>query len=126
MGTKDFSYEDPEVNITREHCPGEVGGAATTVYGKFHAYAASLLKAAHFRVTTAGTSTDHKFDIYIGTTSVGSAALGTSTAGATSTVLLGSDVASLQAVEVKSGADVVGLAVVSYEYEYQKGAAVTA
>lgn len=126
MGTKNESYDSPNYTIVRDHCAGEVGGAATTVYGKFHAFAATRLKAVHVRVTTAGTATDHKLDVYIGTASVASQVLSTNTAGSTYSVLVGSDVASLQAVEVKSGADAVGKAVVSYEYEYKPGAEMTA
>lgn len=126
MPTKVDDYTDPNYNITRDHCAGEVGGAATTVYGKFHTFAASRLKAVHARVTVAGTATTHALAVYVGTASVGSIALSTSTAGVTSTLELNQPVASLQAVEVKTGADAAGKAVVSYEYEYQSGAAVTA
>lgn len=126
MGTKQKQYTDPDYNISRDHCPGEVGGAATTAYGKFHAFAATKLKAVHARVTTAGTATTHKLDVYIGTTSVGTIPLSTNTAGYTASALIGSNVDSLQGVEVKTGADAAGKAVVSYEYEYQQGASVTA
>lgn len=111
------SYDAPNVTVRREHCVGEVGGGATTVYGKFHHFQKMRLNAVHVRVTTAGTATAHKFDVYIGTASVASAALSTSTAGVTTSVAVGSTVTSLEAVEVKSGADATGLAVVSYEYE---------
>lgn len=126
MGTKNESYDSPNYLINREHCAGEAGGAATTVYGKFHAFAATRLKAVHFRVTTAGTATTHKFDVYIGTASVASQALSTNTAGSTYSLAIGSNVSSLEAVEVKSGADAAGKAVVSYEYEYQPMADMTA
>ena len=112
-----MAYDDANANVRREHCAGEAGGGATTVYGKFHHFQKMKLSAVHFRVTTAGTATTHKFDVYIGTDSVGSAALSTSTAGATSSVSIGSAVTALQAVEVKSGADATGKAVVSYEFE---------
>lgn len=126
MSTKTLFYTDPNFIINREHCAGEVGGAATTVYGKFHSFAATRLKAVHARVTVAGTATTHKFDVYIGTDSVGSIALSTSTAGATGSVTIDQDVDSLQAIEVKTGADAAGKAVVSYEYAYQGDATVTA
>jgi len=124
MAEQEF-YTSPDYNINREHCVGEVGGAATTVYGKFHSFAATKLKAVHARVTTAGTATTHALNVYIGTTSVGAIALSTSTAGSVASLALGSDVASLEAVEVKTGADADGKAVVSYEYEYQKAALIT-
>lgn len=126
MGSKNESYDSPNYTIVRDHCVGEVGGAANTVYGKFHAFAATRLKAVHIRVTTAGTATDHKLDVYIGTASVATQALSTNTAGSTYSIAVGSNVSSLQAVEVKTGADAAGKAVVSYEYEYQTGAEMTA
>jgi Flp pilus assembly protein TadG len=126
MATKELFYTQTDATITRDHCAGEVGGAATTAYGKFHSFAATRLKAVHVRVTTAGTATTHKLDVYIGTASVATVALSTSTAGVTATIPVGLPVASLEAVEVKSGADAAGKAVVTYEYEYQNGAAVTA
>lgn len=124
MGEK-FGYTDPNLTLNREHCVGEAGGGATTVYGKFHAFAATRLKAVHARVTTAGTATTHKFDVFIGTGSVASLALSTSTAGSVLSVAVGSNVSSLQAVEFKSGADADGKAVISFEYEYQPDAETT-
>jgi hypothetical protein len=126
MATKVDEYNDPNFNITRDHCAGEVGGGATTAYGKFHAFAATRLKAIHARVTTAGTATTHALNAYIGTASVGAIALSTSIAGVTATLLLDLPVASLEAVEVKTGADAAGKAVVTYEYEYQSMTPVTA
>lgn len=125
MASEIFGYTDPNVTLNREHCAGEAGGAATTVYGKFHQFAAIKLKAVHARVTVAGTATTHKLDVYIGTASVASLALSTSAAGVTASVLVGSNVASLEAIEVKTGADADGKAVVSYEYEYQPTAVAT-
>ncbi len=126
MATKSMSYDHPTYTSNREHCVGEVGGAATTVYGKYHQYTGFKLKAVHIRVTTAGTATTHTLDIFRGTTSIASATLTTNTAGYTTSVLVGSNYTSLQALEVKTGADATGKAVVSYEYEHTPGANVTA
>lgn len=126
MATKSMRYDHPTYISNREHCVGEVGGAATTVYGKYHQYTGFKLKAVHFRVTTAGTAAGHKLDVFQGTTSIASAALGTNTAGYTTSVLVGSNYTSLQALEVKTGTDATGKAVVSYEYEHTPGATVTA
>jgi hypothetical protein len=112
-----MAYDDANANVRREHCVGEVGGAATTVYGKFHHFQKMKLNAVHFRITGTATDTDHKVDVYIGTTSVASAALARQAIGVTSSVTIGSNVTALQAVEVKTGADTVGKAVVSYEFE---------
>lgn len=115
MTAKSHVYDHPQYLVNQEHCVGEVGGGATTVYGKFHNYTAFKLEAVHARVTTAGTATAHVFDVYKGTTSIASFALSTSAAGVTSSIAIGSDFTSLEALEVKSGADVVGKAVISYE-----------
>ncbi len=126
MATKSMSYDHPTYTSNREHCVGEVGGAATTVYGKYHQYTGFKLKAVHVRVTTAGTAGTHKLDIYQGTASIASVTLTTNVAGYTTSVAVGSNYTSLQALEVKTGADATGKAVVSYEYEHTPGALVTA
>lgn len=125
MATSDDFYTSPDYQINREACVGEIGGAASTVYGKFHAFAKIKLKAVHVRVTVAGTSATHAINVYIGTASVASTTLGTSTAGVTATIAVGSNVNSLQAVELKTGDDAAGKVVASYEYEYQQGASMT-
>lgn len=125
MATKIDDYCDPNYNITRDHC-SIAGGAATTAYAKFISFAATRLKAIHAKVVTAGTATTHALNAYIGTASVGAIALSTSTAGVTATLLLDEPVPSLETVEVRTGADATGVAIVTYEYEYQNGAAVTA
>lgn len=112
-----MAYDSPNGVVRREHCIGEAGGAATTVYGKFHSFQKMKLNAVHFRVTTAGTATTHKMDIYQGTTSIATAALSTSAAGVTTSVSVGSNYTALQALEVKTGDDADGKAVVSYEYD---------
>lgn len=126
MATEELFYDDPNCVINRDHCPGEVGGAATTVYGKFHAFAKTRLHAIHARVTVAGTVTGHKLDVYIGTASVATVALSTSAAGVTFTVPVCQNVDSLQGIEVKTGADATGKAVVTYEYAYRNGAVISA
>lgn len=118
-----MSYEDPDFQIRREHFAGEAGGGATTEYGKFRSFQAARLKKVHLAVTTAGTATTHGFDIYRGTTSVGTIALGTATAVgdaggiSASSAVLDLGMASGQQISVKSLADVVGKAHVIYEYE---------
>ena len=69
LENKQPAYDSPDCTIHRSHCPGEVGGASQTYYGKFIAFAAIKLKAVNLLVTTAGTAAGHKFDVYIGTIS---------------------------------------------------------
>jgi len=114
-----MSYDDPNTTVQREQFGGEAGGGATTAYAKFRNYQKGKLRNVHFVVTTAGTSTAHGFDVYVGTSSVGSVSLGTNTAGySASAGALNSAFASLDELSVKSLADVVGKADVVYEYDY--------
>lgn len=112
-----MSYDSPNFNVRAEQFAGEAGGGATTEYAKFRRFQKMRVKAAHVVVTVAGTSTAHGFDLYHGTTSVATFALGTSAAGvALSNSTIDFDVASLAQVSVKSLADVVGKAHVMYEF----------
>jgi len=112
-----MGYDSPNAQFTREYFAGEAGGAGTTEYCKFRSFQKGRVTAVHFAVTTAGTATAHKFDIYHGTTSIGSTTLGTNTAGYTvSNTTIDEAVASLDQVSVKSGADIVGKAHVIFEY----------
>lgn len=113
------NYTDPTVTVRREHCAGtEAGGGATTEYAKFRSFQKMRLKKVHAAVTVAGTNAGHGFDVYSGTTSVGTIALGTSAANATaSSALLDLTVTSLAQVSVKSLADATGKAQVVYEFE---------
>lgn len=113
-----FSYDHPNYVTHREWYAGEAGGAGATEYGRWHPFQKAKLEAVHFVVTTAGTAAGHKFDVQIGTASVGSVTLGTSAAGETSSVtsLSAESVSSLAKVTVKSGADTVGKALVIYEW----------
>lgn len=111
-------YDDPNFNIRRERFNAAMGGAATTEYAKFRSFQAARLKKVHAVVTTAGTATGHGFDVYKGTTSIGTIALGTATAGSIATsATLNAAMASLEQISVKSLADIVGKADVIFEYE---------
>jgi len=119
--------DHPNHEVRREELSDqEAGGAATTEYSKFWSFQKMKLKAAHAVVTTAGTSTAHGFDVYVGTTSVGSITLGTTAAGGNaSSALLNQEVAALGQVSVKSLADATGKARIIYEYEVQHDAVQT-
>ena len=113
-----MSYDDPDFSIRREHFAGEAGGAATTEYAKFRVFQASRLKKVHVAATVAGTATVHGFDVYHGTTSIGTIALSTSTAGSLGhSALLDRTLASMDQISVKSLADAAGKAHVLYEFE---------
>lgn len=113
-----FSYDHPNNSVRREDFAGEAGGAATTEYCKFRSFMAAKLKKVHAVVTTAGTTTGHAFDIYHGTSSIASLALGTSTAGSKlSSSLLDETLASLEQISVKSKSDQAGKAHIIYEFK---------
>ena len=111
------SYMHPTYTVRREQFGTTVAGA-TTEGCKFRAFLKMRLVKVHAAVVTAGTSTAHGFDIYHGTTSIGTIALGTSTAGSTAdSALLNEVCASMDQISVKSLADVVGVAHIVYEYQ---------
>lgn len=112
-------YDSPNATIRREAMGlTEAGGGGTTEYAKFVSFQKMKLKAAHAYVTTAGTAGAHGFNVFNGTTSVGAISLGTSAAGVTaSSAVLNSAVAAMGQVSVKSLADVVGKAIIVFEYE---------
>lgn len=113
-----MSYADANFVIAREECCAVIaGGGATTEYNKFRAFQSFLLKKVHAAVVVAGTATGHGFDIYSGTTSVGTIPLGTAAAGSVvHSALLNLPIASMAQISVKSLADVVGQAQIVYEY----------
>ena len=114
-----MGYSDPNFAVRHEHCASvDAGGAATTEYCKFRSFQRAKLKKVHAAVTVAGTAGGHAFDIFSGTTSVGSLALGTSAAGAElSSLALNIVIEPMDQVSVKSKADIVGKAQIVYEYE---------
>lgn len=124
------SYADPNYTVRREHCPGEVGAAASTDYGKFAMFQALKLVAVHLALTVAGTNTAAGVDIYVGTDSVGAITFGTAAAGGTYTTTIATasrDVTSLKVVKLTTKAD-SGTAkfVPTYEFEVAPGTEVTA
>jgi hypothetical protein len=112
-----MSYDSPNFAVRNEHLAGEAGGAATTEYAKFRHFQKMRVKAVHSYVTVAGTTTDHAFNLFHGTTSVGAFAHGTATAGSLLTAQTDIDVASGVQLSVKSLADAVGKAHIIYEFE---------
>lgn len=112
-----MAYDDPDYQIRREQDAITVAGA-TTEGAKFRLFQAARLKKVHAAVITAGTATTHGYDVYHGTTSIGTIALSTSAAGVTaSSALLDRTVGSLTQMSVKSLADATGVAHIVYEYE---------
>ena len=112
-------YDVPNAQTTREALgQTEAGGGATTEYAKFTSFQKIKLKKAHAMVTTAGTITGHGFDVYSGTSSIGTISLSTSAEySSASSGALDATVASMGQVSVKSLADATGKAIITYEYE---------
>ena len=114
-----MSYDSPNATVRREQSFTTAAGNGA-VGARMLNYQKLKLVAAHWEVVTAGTSDSpgHALTIKNGTTSIGLAAIGTATAGATGSVDLGdSEVASLDGVTCTNGTDATGVAVVNYEYE---------
>jgi hypothetical protein len=117
-------YDEPNYTVRREQFAGEAGGAATTEYCKFRAFRAARLKQVHAFLTVAGTATTHGFNVFKGTTSVGTIALSTTavTAAQVNVTKYGSGVldvtlAAGDQISVKSLADAAGKAHIVYEFE---------
>lgn len=112
-----MGYSDPNFTLRREVDRITTAGA-TTEGAKFRSFQAMRLKKVHVAVITAGTATTHGYDVYHGTTSIGTIALSTSVAGVTaSSALLDRTVGSLTQVSVKSLADATGVGHIVYEFE---------
>ncbi len=121
-----MAYDDADFLIRRESAHITVAGA-TTEGAKFRAFQAWRLKAVHACVITAGTATTHGYDVYHGTTSIGTIALSTGAAGVVAhSVTLNESVATMEQVSVKSLADATGVAHIVYEYEILPSAVQTA
>jgi len=134
MTTKNLTYDHVAYLTRLGAAMGEAGGAATTQYAKFAAFTALQAWSAQLTVTTAGTTTAHGFQVVkisgTATTALGTATLGTSTAGATQNLLF----TSTNGVSLSQGdilaaislADAAGKAAISYEHSLQPFANVTA
>jgi len=125
MKTTSQRYDHPNACVTREHSITPSAGS-TTVSGKIRNFMAMRLKAAHATVTVAGTATTHGYDVYSGTTSIGTIALSTETAGYTLSVdLSNTAVAAGDTMEIRSLADATGVADVVLEHRADTQAIVT-
>lgn len=122
-----MAYDSPTCTTRREHSSTPAAAAATTESNKFRTFQAMRLKAVHAAVITAGTATTHGYDVYHGTTSIGTIALSTSTAGSIGhTATLNRDVGTMEQISVKSLADATGVAQIVYEFDISPGAVQTA
>jgi hypothetical protein len=121
-----MAYDDADFLIRRESHHTTVAGA-TTEGAKFRSFQAMRLKAVHAAVITAGTNAGHGYDVYHGTTSIGTISLGT---GAANTVAhsatLNESVATMEQISVKSLVDATGVASIVYEFEILPSAVQTA
>lgn len=125
MATSSLRYDHPNHQVRREHSIAPSAGNATTS-GKMRAFQALKIKAVHFTVVTAGTAGGHGYTIQVGTTSVGTVALSTNTAGYTASVAMSDQaVAAGDTISILSLADATGVADAVFEYETDKAAVVT-
>jgi len=125
MATQSMRYDHPNVLVRREHSITPTA-SSTTVFGKMRHFQAMRLKAAHATVATAGTNAGHGYDVYSGTTSVGSISLGTTAAGgAVSVDLSNVAVAAGDTMEIRSLVDATGIADVVLEYGADAQAVIT-
>jgi hypothetical protein len=135
MATKNMAYDSPTYVVRLPAPMGEIGGAATTQYGKFVAFTGMLAFAAQLTVTTAGTAAGHTVAVSkisgTATTALGTATLGVGAAGTTQNLLLtnvAGGVALLQGdiLVAVTGPDVVGKAALTYETQVAPLANITA
>lgn len=96
--------------------------AAAALVGAFQRFQAIKLVAIHGVVHVAGTGTTAGFRILVGTSSVGNITPGTSAIGVSSSVVLNTELTSLQRVVVQNVADATLAMAMSFEYEVLPGA----
>lgn len=121
-----MAYDDANANVRREVSTGIIAGADGASMAKFLMFQKTRLKAVHAVVTTAGTDTGAGVDIFVGTSSVGAIALGTSTAGVQVSVALDAAVPAKGVIELKGKADSATLkAAFVLEHEVDPDAVVT-
>jgi len=135
MTTKSMAY-DHSTYITRTGAAlGEAGGAGTTGYAKFVAFTSMLAFNAVLTVTGTGTTTAHTVSIQkisgTSTTAIGTATLGTSAVGVTTSIALSTATGGLalaqgDILEVYTGSDAAGKVAVTYEVGVAPLASVTA
>ena len=118
-----MAYSDANYTVRREACSVPTTAGATTEGAKFRSFQKVLLKKVHAAVITAGTNAGHGYNVFNGTTSIGTISLGTSGTNVTaSSGLLNSEVPALGQMSVKSLVDATGVAQIVYEFEVQHDA----
>ncbi len=118
-------YDHPTV-IARRFDNAGVMAAGTTAQLHQLIPPLSRLKRVHARVHTAGTATAYVVDVYHGTTSISTIALGTGAAGITGTTgLLDTAIAALDQIYFQAAGDATGRAIVNYEWEILPDAVVS-
>ena len=110
-----MSYDSADHIVCREYS-AVATAAATTEFAKYRSFAAATLRNAAAVVLIAGTSSVHAYDVYVGTSSVGTIPLGTKTAGETVSVAINAQIPALGQFSVKSVADATGSAAIVYDY----------
>lgn len=133
MANVDMSYDDPAYRA-RLISGTEAGGAATTQYGKFANFAAARIRSVQYTVTVQGTAAAHAFSLLkisgattstLITTTLGTAAVGTTTNADVTAVAAATAVAG-DVIAVISASDATGKAVTGVEVQLQAGATLRA
>lgn len=128
MGEKSLGrYDHPSILTRRETFVA--GAAGTGTKNRFFHHQAIRLKAVHFVVRTAGTAAGFVATPTVGGTAMGTATLGTNTAGYTATLQIGTGNdpkgyvgAANDDIACTIAGDATGVVDVSYEYETLPGA----
>lgn len=126
MATRGFgSYDDPNFRVRREAFQRTAAGNGGVM--TFRSYQAIRMKAIHGFVLVAGTSNSpgHALTVKQGTTSIGLLALGTNTAGVSTSLPLNVTGTAGEQFSVTNGTDATGTAEVIWEYEVLPDAVVT-
>lgn len=101
-----MAYDSPNASVRREINQAGIAGAAAAAMAKFHIFQKTVLKKVHWLVTTAGTNATAGFDVYVGTSSVGTVVFGTNTAGVVvRSALLNAEVPADSVIELRGKAD---------------------
>ncbi|MBF0212372.1 MAG: hypothetical protein HQM00_02270 [Magnetococcales bacterium] len=112
-----MGYMDPNHRVVREHHTATSTAGATTAGPAMRVFQKTIVKGVHAIAKVAGTVAGHGFDVYNGTSSIGTLSLGTAAAEATASATLTGDttIPAFGTLSVKSLADATGTAQFIFE-----------
>ena len=113
---RSFDYNHPNYSVVRQHAaPSDVAGV--TAGGNFRVHTASILRAAHIVVTSAGATSAAIWSVLKGATTIGSFTAGVLSNGTTRTLTLNSTLAAMTDLVTVVGVATTGASVaVVYEH----------